>query len=203
MPPIQPKMCLHSCVWMRVYVYFFFSGRWTECVHLMEWKPVHGAVHGILVWKCVYEHYQPISIDRGKTRKSKKRGKAIDCLDVMRARAHTQEYNLGWLEYDFTLACVCEWVSHTVYKLHTTWITYRKIFRCNEGKKLDFDDVVERAECMKNERQKRSDCCIPNCSLEIGAQLGWHRAMMVWVEEEGRAKEIAMENNKANREELR
>lgn len=33
--------------------------------------------------------------------------------------------------------------------------TYRKIFCYNEGKKLDFDDVVERAECIENERQKR------------------------------------------------
>lgn len=121
MPSSQPKMCLHLCEWMRVYIFFLGPMNGMCAFNGMKtWKPVQRARHlmcvslsAVRVWAL-----QPISI-KEKREEEKNRGEAIDCLNVM--RVHTQ--NIMWGDSNMILSWrlrVC--APDCVYKLHTTWI---------------------------------------------------------------------------------
>lgn len=63
--------------------------------------------------------------------------------------------------------CVFGCAPDCVQIAHSSNNFYRKYFVIMKGerKKLDFDDVVERAECMAK-KEDRSDCVYTNCLQE-------------------------------------
>lgn len=147
-------MCLCAVLFLLL-----LSGRWTECVHLLEWEPVYGTMHGILVWKCVHEHYQPISIKEAeKKREPKKEGKpsiAWILCGFVHSTAHAVTRMKCGVTRIWFCAGVCYSEPNSVQIAQNLNNLPKKISCRNEGKKLDFDDVVERAECIENERQQR------------------------------------------------